>query len=106
LIDVCTRHAAAANQVFLVSDGEDLSTTALFRRAAGALGKPSRLFPVPTWMMMAGAAMVGRRPVADRLLGWLQVDITKTQRLLGWKPPVSVDDGLRAAASTPVSPRS
>lgn len=103
LIDVCTRHPAAANEVFLVSDGEDLSTTELFRRVALALGKPSRLFPVPTWLMMAAATMVGRRPVAQRLLGSLQVDITKTKRLLGWSPPVSVVDGLRAAAAAPVS---
>jgi UDP-glucose 4-epimerase len=106
LIEVCTRHPAAANQVFLVSDGDDLSTTELFRRVAQATGKPARLVPVPTPLMTAGAALLGRGPLAQRLFGSLQVDISKTRRLLGWSPPVSVADGLRAAAATSVSPES
>jgi len=94
----CLDHPAAANQIFLVSDGEDLSTTELLRRVAHALGRPARLIPVPVSLLAAGAALLGRRDMAQRLCGSLQVDISKTQTLLGWNPPISVDEGLRRTA--------
>lgn len=98
LIATCIEHPAAANQTFLVSDGEDLSTTQLLQRMGSALGRPARLLPVPAGLLQAGAAMLGRRAIAQRLCGSLQVDITKTRELLGWTPPVSVDDALRRTA--------
>ena len=98
LIVTCLPHPAAANQTFLVSDGEDLSTTELLRRMGAALGKPARLIPVPASVLKLGAALVGKSELAQRLCGSLQVDISKTRELLGWGPPVSVDEGLRRAA--------
>ena len=98
LIVTCLTHPAAANQTFLVSDGEDVSTTDLLRRMGRAMGRPARLIPVPSsWLQMA-AGMVGKRDVAQRLCGSLQVDIEKTRRLLDWRPPVSLDEGLARAA--------
>jgi len=94
----CVDHPSAANQVFLVSDGCDLSTTELLRGCAAALGVKSRLLPVPQRLIELGAAMLGKRDVAQRLCGNLQVDITKARTLLGWTPPVSVADGLKATA--------
>ncbi len=98
LIVTCADHPAAANQTFLVSDGEDLSTTQLLQRLGRALGKPARLIPVPAMLLEAGAALVGKPAIAQRLCGSLQVDISKTQQLLGWVPPLSVDEGLKRAA--------
>lgn len=98
LIVTCIDHPAAANQTFLVSDGEDLSTTELLRRMATALGKPARLLPVPSWLLEAGAAMLGKKALSQRLCGSLQVDISKTRELLGWTPPLSVDAALRKTA--------
>lgn len=98
LIVTCLQHPAAANQVFLVSDGEDLSTTALLQRTAKALQKPARLLPVPAWMLNAAARMLGKANVAQRLCGSLQVDIGKTSALLEWQPPVKMDAALRATA--------
>lgn len=98
LIATCIDHPAAANQTFLVSDGEDLSTTQLLQRMGKALGRPARLLPLPASLLQAGAAMLGRRAIAQRLCGSLQVDIGKTRELLGWAPPVSVDDALRKTA--------
>ncbi|OZA76455.1 SDR family oxidoreductase [Polynucleobacter sp. 39-46-10] len=98
LIVTCLSHPAAANQTFLVSDGEDLSTTQLLRRMGNALGKPARLIPVPASVLKLGAALVRKPELAQRLCGSLQVDISKTRELLGWRPPVSVDEGLRRAA--------
>ena len=101
LIVTCVDHPAAANQTFLVSDGEDLSTTQLLQRLGRALGKPARLIPVPASWLKLAAAMVGKPDVAQRLCGSLQVDIEKTRRLLGWTPPLSLDEGLRRAAVGP-----
>ena len=98
LIVTCIDHPAAANQTFLVSDGEDLSTTELLQRMAVALGKPARLLPVPAWLLKSGAALVGKGNMAQRLLGSLQVDIRKTREVLGWSPPVSVDEALQRTA--------
>jgi nucleoside-diphosphate-sugar epimerase len=94
----CLEHPAAANETFLVSDGEDLSTTDLVRRMARAMERPARLISVPAPMLMAAATLVGRRDVARRLLDSLSVDITKARQHLGWVPPISVDEGLRRAA--------
>jgi nucleoside-diphosphate-sugar epimerase len=96
-IVTCLEHPAAANETFLVSDGEDLSTPDLIRRMARAMNRPARLLPVPKSVLMAGATILGKRDMAQRLCGSLQVDISKARSLLGWVPPVSVDEGLRRA---------
>ncbi len=95
LIIHCIDHPAAANQVFLAGDGEDLSTTELLRGVANAIGKPARLIPVPAGLLQLAATLLGQKAMAQRLLGSLQVDISKTCELLDWKPPYTVEEGLR-----------
>ena len=95
LIITCIDHPGAANQVFLAGDGKDLSTTELLRGIGNAMGKPARLIPVPPGLLMFGAGLLGKKDVAQRVLGSLQVDISKAQNLLGWEPPLSVEEGLR-----------
>jgi nucleoside-diphosphate-sugar epimerase len=99
LIVTCVDHPAAANQTFLAGDGEDLSTTELLQRMAKAMGKTARLIPVPAQVLTLGASLLGKRALAQRLCGSLQVDISKTRDVLGWTPPISVDEGLRRAAT-------
>ena len=96
-IVTCITHPQAANQTFLVSDGQDLSTTELVRGMAQAAGVPVRLLPVPVWALQAGASLLGKGDAVQRLCGNLQVDISKARSLLGWVPPVSVEEGLRRA---------
>jgi UDP-glucose 4-epimerase len=93
-IVVCLDHSAAANQIFLISDGEDLSTAELLRRMAYALGKPAHLIPMPISLLKVGAVLMGRRNMAQRLCGSLQADISKARTILGWNPPISVDEEL------------
>ena len=92
-------HPAAANEVFLVSDGEDLATPDLIRRIGQALGRPARLIHVPRWLLVNGGAMIGKRNMVRRLLDSLRVDSSKARALLGWTPPISVDEGLRRAVA-------
>jgi nucleoside-diphosphate-sugar epimerase len=96
-IITCITHHQAANQTFLVSDGQDLSTSELVRGMAQAAGVPARLLPVPVWALQAGASLLGKGDAVQRLCGNLQVDISKARSLLGWVPPLSVEEGLRRA---------
>lgn len=98
LIELCLTHPAAANQVFLVSDGEDLSSSELLRRVASALHRPARLLPIPAWLLRSLAAMLGRRGVGQRLCGSLRVDMKKTCERLGWYPPVPSAVALQQTA--------
>jgi nucleoside-diphosphate-sugar epimerase len=91
------KHPAAANQTFLVSDGEDLSTTELLKRMGTALDHPARLFYMPPALLKLGATVLNKPSIYQRLCGSLQLDITKTRQLLSWTPPVSVDEGLKRA---------
>ena len=98
LIVTCLNHPAAANQTFLVSDGEDLSTARLLKRMGAAMGNSARLFYVPPALLKLGASVLNKPGIYQRLCGSLQLDITKTRQLLDWTPLVSVDEGLRRAA--------
>jgi len=98
LIVTCIEHLGAANQTFLAGDGEDLSTTELLQRVAGALGKSARLIPISASMLVFVASLLGKKDLAQRLCGSLQVDISRTRALLGWEPPVSLDECLRQVA--------
>jgi UDP-glucose 4-epimerase len=95
LLVVCIRHPAAVNQIFLVSDGEDLSTATLLQRLGVALGAPARLLPIPEGWLRWSAKLTGQGALSQRLLDNLQVDMTKTTELLGWNPPFTIDEGLR-----------
>ena len=97
LILVCADHPKAANQTFLISDGEDLSTSELLRRIGKALKQPARLLWIPAGAISFMAGLVGKKVISQRLLGSLQVDIHKTCEMLDWKPSVAVDEGLRRA---------
>jgi nucleoside-diphosphate-sugar epimerase len=98
LIVTCFDHPAAANQTFLVSDGEDLSTAELLRRTGAALGHPAHLFYIPSALLKLGAMSMNKQVIYQRLCESLQLDITKNRQLLGWTPTVSVDEGLCRAA--------
>ena len=97
LIATCVQHPRAAGQVFLVSDGEDVSIAELLRRIAQAQGKRARLLWIPVGFIKWAAHLLGKDAVVQRLVGSLQVDIAKNRTLLGWHPPLNLDEGLRRA---------
>lgn len=97
----CLDHPAAGGETFFVSDGEDLSTPELIRRLARAMGRRPLLIPIPVPILAAGATLLGKRDILQRLTGSLQVDITKARTLLDWSPPFSIDEELRRAISAP-----
>ncbi len=97
LIVTCLYHPAAANQTFLVSDGEDLSTVDLLQRLGAALARPPRLLPMPVGWLALGANLLGKPVIFQSLCSSLQVDISKTRELLDWCPPIKVDEGIKRA---------
>ncbi|MGR5146668.1 UDP-glucose 4-epimerase family protein [Photobacterium alginatilyticum] len=98
LIVTCIEHPKAKNQVFLVSDGDDLSTADLILRLSKACDTRGWMLPVPVFVFQLVGKLLGKTGVIERLTGSLQVDITKTKELLEWQPPMSVDEGLKKTA--------
>lgn len=92
----CIDHPNAANQTFLVSDGEDLSLKSLITYIRKAMGKSPLLLPVPIGLFKLAGKLTGKSGVVDRLVGDLQVDSSKACELLDWTPPYSVEQGIAA----------
>ena len=95
----CLDHPAAAGESYFVADGAPLSTTELLRAIARALDAPSRLLAVPAPLLDGLLRALGRRDLAARLLGDLEVDIAKARDHLGWVPPFSLEIGLSEAVA-------
>jgi len=106
LIRVCLSHPKAANQTFLVSDDADLSTAELLSKMSMALGVSDRTLSIPVSWIQLAAKLLGRSVVAQRLCASLQVDISKTKKILGWQPPFTVEQGLRSTAEVFLKVRS
>jgi nucleoside-diphosphate-sugar epimerase len=97
-ITACIEAPAAASKTYLVSDGEDVSTPDLIRAMAAALGVPARLFPFPAALLRLGAGMLGKSAEIARLIGSLQVDSTRIQNELGWRPRSTLTEGIEQTA--------
>lgn len=94
-IKICMTDIGAANQTFLVSDGEDLSTTELVRRICSIKGKKKFIFPLPHPVLLLIANLTGKRDSVQKLCGNLQIDSGKAKSLLHWQPKLTVNDALR-----------
>ncbi len=97
-IIACLNSTAVPGNTYLVSDGEDVSTPDLIRLLAQALGVPARLFPFPVALLKLGAAMLGKRGEIARLADSLQIHSSKIRNALGWRPRVSLAEGLSETA--------
>jgi nucleoside-diphosphate-sugar epimerase len=94
LICALVRHERPMSGVFLVADGEAVSTAELVRRLAHIMHRPARLFALPTGVLRALAALTGRSAEMNRLCDSLAVDISQTRARLGWSPPLPLEEGL------------
>ncbi|SNY51849.1 Nucleoside-diphosphate-sugar epimerase [Arsukibacterium tuosuense] len=94
LIQTCISHPNAKSQTFMVSDDHDVSTTELVRLVANASGKGALLLPVPVSFLKFFAACLGKKSMATKLCDSLQVDIAHTKQVLGWSPPLTLEQGI------------
>jgi nucleoside-diphosphate-sugar epimerase len=95
LLIICINHPNAVGNIFLVSDGNDLSTPELFYNLGKALNVNVFLFNFPVTLLNYLSIILGKHAMFKRLSYSLQVDITKTIRLLDWEPIISVNEGLK-----------
>jgi len=93
-IIVCLEHPKATNQIFLLSDGQDVSTVQLIQSIAHLQDKNANLLSIPTSWISFLAGLLGKRDVAERLLGSLSVNNSKARNMLGWEPIVSMEQQL------------
>jgi nucleoside-diphosphate-sugar epimerase len=98
-IDAALTVPALAGETLPIADKESVSTSELVERLGNALGVAARLFHLPAPLLRAGAALVGKRAGAARLLGSLEVDAQQFCDLAGWSQPYTLDQGLAATAA-------
>jgi nucleoside-diphosphate-sugar epimerase len=91
----------AVGKVFLVSDGQAVSTPELLRKLGLAYGVSVRLLPVPVNLIRSLGQMLGMSYQFERLLGSLVIDNSKTYETLGWLPQITIDEQLRKMANAP-----
>ena len=99
LIIACVKHPQPLNETFLVSDDHDVSTKELFETLTRAYGKKPKLWSCPVWLMRFGATIMGKKAIADRLFGNLQLDIIHTKKTLNWEPPVSFQQAIETCVN-------
>ena len=103
LLMLCLAHPYAPGQTFLVSDGQDLSTPDWVRAMGQAAGRPARLLAMPPTLLRWAGVLMGQSEAIRRLTDSLCIDMGHTQTTLGWTPPHTIDEGLRAALA-PLAP--
>lgn len=103
LITTCVKHPEPLNETFLVSDDYDVSTNELFETLSRSYGKNPTLWSLPVGLMRFSAKLLGKKVIADRLFGNLQVDITYTKKVLNWEPPVSFQHAIESCVNHELS---
>lgn len=94
LVRVCIEHPKAASQVFLVSDGQDISTSEMVSLMAKVQGIPNIALPIPVSCFKLIGKFFGKQMVIDKIIGSLQIDITYTKETLNWQPPYTIEEGF------------
>ena len=94
LIENCATNTAAKNQIFNVSDDNDISIIELLRTIAAAMNKPARLVKVPLPILKLGSQIIGKPRAYDGLCGSFQLDVSQTKQKLGWHAPFSLQDEI------------
>jgi nucleoside-diphosphate-sugar epimerase len=95
LIHIVLNHKNAKNDIFLVSDGNDLSTVDLLVKIYSAMGKKQKILNVPLFLLELCFGVIGCRAKLRRLKENLQVNIDYTIDVLGWRPVDSMNHTLK-----------
>lgn len=95
LISICIDHPKASNQVFLVSDDHDMSTSNLYKIMAQSIGKKAYVFKFNPFLLKILFKLIGKESIFERLCGDLAIDIEHTKNSLDWTPILSPIDGIK-----------
>jgi nucleoside-diphosphate-sugar epimerase len=96
LVMRCIQHPKAGGETFLAGDTEDVSTPEIISLIAEGMGRKTTQLPVPAAVLRIGTYLLGRSTLYQQLCGSLQIDTTKSHRLLDWAPTITSHDGLIA----------
>lgn len=92
IISVVLNKDTALDKIFLVSDGQDVSTSELLYQLAKAQNRQIRMLPAKPLRFCLELA--GMTNVLDRLFSNLQVDSSYVRQTLGWTPRFDLAMGL------------
>jgi UDP-glucose 4-epimerase len=95
LISVCLVHPNAKDKTFMVSDGNDVSTSVLLKRLAEAGDCKSNVFKFPPRLLYFLFRSIRLQATYQKLFGDLQVDIEYTKSELNWQPPFDLVTSLK-----------
>ncbi len=98
-IITCLKHDAAANNTYLVCDGDDVSTPELVRRIARSLGRPARLVYIPVSVLRLAGKIFGKSDMVSRLLDSLSINDQKIRTRLLWSPPFTMQQGMEETSA-------
>ena len=88
-ITVCIEHQSAANELFFVSDDDDLSTLEVVELMGKLIGKKPKTIKLPLKLLWCIFTILGKRKAGISLMSDLQLDIDRSRELLEWSPPFS-----------------
>ncbi len=94
---LCAEHPNAANHMFFVSDKQDLSVSELIKIIHASLPNPRpalRLCYVPIGLLKLFASIIGFKREINILAESATVDTELATECLGWKPKLSVQEGV------------
>ena len=95
LVENCISHPNAANEVFLASDKECLSTPQFFRLIYEVSQARPKVVWFPETILRFILCATGKSALTRQLIDSSHIDISKAQKLLGWAPPFTIEEGIR-----------
>lgn len=94
-VSVCIEHPKAKNEVFCISDGEDISIKEFTYAIAKGLDKKLLQLAIPNFIFDFLGLITGKKDQIQQLTGDLQVDSSKARKLIGWKSPFTMEQTLK-----------
>ncbi|MCB1157953.1 MAG: NAD-dependent epimerase/dehydratase family protein [Leptospiraceae bacterium] len=93
-IHTCLENKESFGKTYLLSDGQDLSTSELLHLLSESLNKNLVLFPMPLSILKTLFKVIGKSEEYEKISSPYCLDISKIQKDLGWKAPFSIQEGL------------
>lgn len=88
-------HPKARNEIFLVSDGQDITVTDFMKNIGVGLGRTPTLLPFPPTILRLMFKLIGKSDQFDKMSCKLQIDIRKTVEFLEWEAPYSIENEMK-----------
>jgi nucleoside-diphosphate-sugar epimerase len=98
-VSCCCANNLAMNQIFLVADDKAISTPSLVGLMARSQGSSTTLIPIPIVALKLLGLLVNKTSVIERLTQSLELNCSKAEKLIGWRPPATTEDEFERYAN-------